>query len=100
VEAEFNAPICERYYFFDPNPLAAASLGQVHQATIPSQKTIHNENQLVEETDTSPIDVVVKVLRPNIEQIIKTDLAALRTVGGWLHRYRPIASESMCRLVI
>jgi predicted unusual protein kinase regulating ubiquinone biosynthesis (AarF/ABC1/UbiB family) len=35
-------------------------------------------------------DVVVKILRPNIEALIDTDLAALRTVGAWLDRYRPI----------
>jgi predicted unusual protein kinase regulating ubiquinone biosynthesis (AarF/ABC1/UbiB family) len=34
--------------------------------------------------------VVVKVQRPNIEVLIATDLAALRTVGRWLQRWPPI----------
>jgi predicted unusual protein kinase regulating ubiquinone biosynthesis (AarF/ABC1/UbiB family) len=33
---------------------------------------------------------VVKIQRPDIEQVIATDLAALRTVGGWAMRYEPI----------
>lgn len=35
-------------------------------------------------------EVVVKVQRPNIEEIIATDMAALRTVGRWLNKYKPI----------
>ena len=34
--------------------------------------------------------MVVKIQRPNIEKIIETDLAALRTVGNWVGRYKPI----------
>ncbi len=39
-----------------------------------------------------PVDysVVVKVQRPDIEKIISTDLAAIRTVGSWIRRYPPI----------
>jgi predicted unusual protein kinase regulating ubiquinone biosynthesis (AarF/ABC1/UbiB family) len=37
--------------------------------------------------------VVVKIQRPNIETIIATDLAALRTVGFWLKRYQPISKR-------
>jgi predicted unusual protein kinase regulating ubiquinone biosynthesis (AarF/ABC1/UbiB family) len=36
------------------------------------------------------LQVVVKVQRPGIEELIATDLAALRTVGSWLRRYPPI----------
>ena len=38
--------------------------------------------------------VVVKVQRPNIEKIIATDLAAIRTVGGWIKRYPPIRKRA------
>jgi predicted unusual protein kinase regulating ubiquinone biosynthesis (AarF/ABC1/UbiB family) len=34
--------------------------------------------------------VVVKAQRPNIEQIVETDLAALRIVSRWIHYYPPI----------
>jgi predicted unusual protein kinase regulating ubiquinone biosynthesis (AarF/ABC1/UbiB family) len=39
-------------------------------------------------------DVVVKVQRPHIEQIVEVDLAALRRVGGWLQRYQPISRRA------
>ena len=37
---------------------------------------------------------MVKVQRPNIENIIATDLAALRTVGRWLNYYPPIRKRA------
>jgi predicted unusual protein kinase regulating ubiquinone biosynthesis (AarF/ABC1/UbiB family) len=80
VEAEFDQPLEQKFVQFDPEPLAAASLGQVHRAILPdgSQASLETHG------------VVVKVQRPNIELLISTDLAALNTVGGWLKRYRPI----------
>jgi predicted unusual protein kinase regulating ubiquinone biosynthesis (AarF/ABC1/UbiB family) len=47
-----------------------------------------------EEQPEQFFDVVVKVQRPDIEKIIATDLAALRTVGNWLRRYRPISRRA------
>ncbi len=72
AEAELGAPLARRYLAFETTPMAAASLGQVHRAVLPEGA------------------VVVKIQRPNIETIIHTDLAALRLVGSWLHRYPPI----------
>jgi len=69
----FGASQKELFDWFDPAPLASASLGQVHQARLPGGET-----------------VVVKIQRPNIHKLIQVDLAALRRVIGWLKRYRPI----------
>jgi predicted unusual protein kinase regulating ubiquinone biosynthesis (AarF/ABC1/UbiB family) len=93
VESEFGVPLAERYAHFEEQPLAAASLGQVHRARL------HPETLSEPLADSSsPVDqlfdVVVKVQRPNIENIIATDLAALRTVGNWLQRYRPISRRA------
>jgi predicted unusual protein kinase regulating ubiquinone biosynthesis (AarF/ABC1/UbiB family) len=79
AEAELGAPLSERFASFDETPLGAASLGQVHRATLSREAAA-----------SGPTDVVVKVQRPNIDALIETDLAALRTVGGWLARYPPI----------
>jgi len=79
AETELGAPLLERYLTFDETPLAAASLGQVHRATLPPA-----------EDGAGPARVVVKVQRPNVELLIATDLEALRTVGNWLRRYPPI----------
>ena len=77
VVEEFGVPLEERFTRFDPQPLASASLGQVHRAQLSSGEA-----------------VVVKVQRPNIHDLIRVDLAALTTVVGWLKRYRPITRRA------
>ncbi len=60
LEKELGQPINHVFKTFDEIPLAAASLAQVHAATL-----LNDE------------EVVVKVQRPDIEQIIETDLEIL-----------------------
>ena len=81
AEAGLGMELKQAFLEFDPKPLAAASLGQVHQARL------HNPESGFDQ-------VVVKVQRPNIEKIIATDIAALRTVGRWIQRYRPIGQRA------
>lgn len=83
AEADLGAPLSEKYEFFDENPLAAASLGQVHRARL-----------CVQDDKGDFCSVVVKVQRPFIDQLIEVDLSALRQVGGWLKKYRPIARRA------
>src|SRR5574341_1366740 len=80
VEAELG-PLEAVFAEFDAKPLAAASLGQVHRARL---RAPSNGVQ----------NIVVKVQRPNIEKIIATDLAALRTVTNWLNYYRPLRKRA------
>ena len=54
---------------FDPRPVAAASLGQVHRARWRGR------------------DVAVKVLRPGVEALVEADLRAARRILGWIVRY-------------
>jgi predicted unusual protein kinase regulating ubiquinone biosynthesis (AarF/ABC1/UbiB family) len=82
AEKELGAPLAEKFERFDAEPLAAASLGQVHRARL---KVEEGEDFL---------DVVVKVQRPNIEAIVEVDLSALQRVGNWLMRYRPIREHA------
>lgn len=92
IESEFDVPLKAKFVEINSRPEAAASLGQVHQAKIhlgdSTPGKTHSDN------DCEVIDVVVKVQRPGIEQIIATDLAALATVGNWLKRYRPISRRA------
>ncbi len=83
AEAEFNAPLDQVFAEFDKEPLAAASLGQVHRAKLFPPK----EGEVGE---SFGVDVVVKIQRPKIEEIITIDLLALKTVGDWVMRYKPI----------
>lgn len=92
IEAEFGVPIQAKFLEFEEVPVAAASLGQVHQARINlDDPTLRGANA---PRKSRFLNVVVKVQRPNIEKILDTDLAALRTVGNWLHRYRPISQRA------
>jgi predicted unusual protein kinase regulating ubiquinone biosynthesis (AarF/ABC1/UbiB family) len=83
AESELGMPLSERYAAFDETPLAAASLGQVHRACL-------------READAAELgfaEVVVKVQRPHIEQVVEVDLSALRRVGSWLRRYKPVSER-------
>ena len=83
AEAELGVPLEQAYTFFEPTPLAAASLGQAHRARLAAP----------EAGETGFADVVVKVQRPGIEVVIDVDLAALRRVAGWLNRVRLVSSH-------
>jgi predicted unusual protein kinase regulating ubiquinone biosynthesis (AarF/ABC1/UbiB family) len=76
VEAEFGMPLSRKFLDFEPVPVASASIGQVHSA------------RLVEDGQGSvpPPQVVVKVQRPHIQEIVEADLAAIRAAGRWLQR--------------
>ena len=86
IESEFGMPVVEKYLAFEKMPLAAASLGQAHLATLVlnHEQAIKLDAGSTDDDVDQPIEypVVVKIQRPGIEKIIATDLAAIRTVGG------------------
>lgn len=73
VEEELGARIKDLFAFFDEEPLAAASLGQVHRATTRSGR-----------------DVVVKVQRPDVRETVRGDMDALDTVTGLADKHTSI----------
>lgn len=90
AEAELGTRLEETFESFDATPMAAASLGQVHRARLCQRDTL-----------SQPFcNVVVKVQRPHIEQLIEVDLSALRRVGGWLEKYRPIRKRVDVRALL
>ena len=83
AEKELGASLTDKFEWFDDTPLAAASLGQVHRARLK-----------VEDEADGFRNVVVKVQRPFIDQIVEVDLSALKRVGNWLMRYRPVREHA------
>ena len=82
IERAYGRPVRSIFERFDTEPLAAASLGQVHRATY------HGE------------DVVIKVLRPGVEELVRKDMALARPVLRWLERRVPNPHLRNARTVI
>jgi ubiquinone biosynthesis protein len=70
IEAAFGARLGDIFAAFDVTPLAAASIAQVHAATLNTGE-----------------DVVVKVLRPGMHDVIDLDLTVLETLAGLADQY-------------
>ena len=70
VEAELGARISKAFSRFDAEPIAAASLGQVHAAALRDGR-----------------EVVVKVQRPNAAQQIAEDFQVLAEIAGLLDKH-------------
>jgi ubiquinone biosynthesis protein len=70
VEKSFRAPLASVFASFDPVPLAAASIAQVHVATLLGGR-----------------EVVVKILRPGMREIIDLDLEVLQYLAGLADEY-------------
>jgi len=70
TEAALTKPIESVFSEFETTPLASASVAQVHAA-----KLVTGE------------EVVLKVIRPGIQQTIDADLALMSGIARWLERY-------------
>lgn len=76
LERELGAALDEIYEFFDERPLASASIAQVHRARL----------RMVEGPAE---DVVVKLQRPNIRDVIERDLDLLHWMARAFERSIP-----------
>lgn len=72
LEAEFGAPLATVFPEFDERAIAAASLAQVYRAKLKSGE-----------------EVAVKIIRPNIRQIIETDLEILYDLANLIEKHIP-----------
>ena len=74
IERALDAPLSQHFASFDIQPLASASVAQVHGATLQDST-----------------EVVVKVLRPGIEKVIERDLQLLYQLARLADRHWPNA---------
>ncbi|MGI9343767.1 MAG: ubiquinone biosynthesis regulatory protein kinase UbiB [Gammaproteobacteria bacterium] len=70
VEAAYGMPASEVFASFDPEALAAASIAQVHVATLHDGR-----------------EVIVKILRPGVEEAVQRDLEVLHAIAKLAQRY-------------
>lgn len=73
VEAELGYSVDEIYSQISPEPIAAASLGQVYRAKLQSGE-----------------EVAVKVQRPNLLPVLTLDLYLMRWAASWLSPWLPL----------
>ncbi len=76
VEAELQRPVCELFQSFDEEPLATASMAQVHRAVL-----------------RDGTEVAVKVQRPGVRQRIEIDLEVLREIAQFATRHTRIGAR-------
>ncbi len=72
IESELKLPLGEIFSEFDEVPIAAASIAQVHGATLKTGER-----------------VAVKIQRPGIDRIIQNDVSILRGLAALLDKYIP-----------
>lgn len=72
IEETLGKPVAELYANFEASPMASASVAQVHAARLHSGE-----------------EVVVKVVRPDIEPVIRQDIALMFTLAKLVNRYAP-----------
>jgi len=72
IERAYGRPIAQTFAEFDDAPLAAASIAQVHAARLPSGR-----------------EVVVKVLRPGMHEVITRDIEVLYALARLTEQYWP-----------
>ena len=73
IERAFGRPVDEVFTRFDRQPVASASIAQVHFASLKTREGLERE-------------VAVKVLRPNMLRVIEKDLSLMRMMASWLER--------------
>ncbi|HEX6707032.1 MAG TPA: ubiquinone biosynthesis regulatory protein kinase UbiB [Albitalea sp.] len=83
VEHAFGRPIDALFARFEPEPVASASIAQVHFATLKDGR-----------------EVAVKVLRPGMLAIIDDDLSLMRTLARWIERFSADARRLKPREVV
>lgn len=71
IERAFRRPVDEVFVAFDREPVASASIAQVHFGIIRTASGVERE-------------VAIKVLRPGMLPVIDKDLALMRMMAGWV----------------
>lgn len=83
LESELNAPLAECFVRFDDQPLASASIGQVHAAEL-----------------ADGVQVVVKVQRPGVAEQVEQDLLILKQLVDWAEHHTQVGQDYDLRALL
>ena len=108
IENEQGIPLEEIFVEFEKEPIASASIGQVHRAKLDPQRfAFASSEQKDEPISNELVDVVVKVRHEGIDRIVETDLDILSGLAQLAEKlddfknYQPIAVvEEMSRTMM
>lgn len=73
IETQLGRTVSQTYREISPNPVAAASLGQVYRGVLHTGE-----------------EVAIKVQRPNLRPVISLDLYLMRWAADWLSPWLPL----------
>lgn len=76
IEESLGKPVESIFSTFDTNPMASASVAQVHSATLPSGE-----------------EVVIKVIRPGLAKVIQRDVGLMRLAATWIQKLIPASQK-------
>jgi ubiquinone biosynthesis protein len=81
IEEDLGMPLLDVFSEFDRTPLAAASIAQVHRARLRPEFVAPHVG---DSPPTQPIEVVVKVQRPQVAELVRRDLGVLAWLAPFL----------------
>ena len=73
IERAFGKPLESLFVHFEREPVASASVAQVHYADLVDRQGVRHE-------------VAVKVLRPDLQPVMEKDVSLMRWMAGWIER--------------
>lgn len=90
IRAAYAQPLDQLFSSIEETPLATASIGQVHRATLKTPYTT---------TDSSIQEVVIKIQKPGIAQALRSDLAIFKQLNRALMWIDPMRRAELDGLI-